>query len=236
MNRRHFLGVSATLPFMRWSRGIDLRIGLKSTANDDDVLAGARMAESEAARAAMLLNANVRLVQSAAEVMPLMILASTDAALADDVRQLAGATVIISATAPPLVCAPNVLHLQPARAQCEQAGGRCELWDGNREKFGAAQLNDRYRAANHAAMTSNAWAGWFAVKLLWESALRTRSDDASEIAAFLLSERAAFDGHKGELLRFAPASRLLQQPLYIMKDGEATEWHAPPSSYAVSPC
>jgi len=80
---------------------------------------------------------------------------------------------------------------------CESRG---DVWHRSLEKFGAAQLNDRYAAAMSQPMTPKAWLGWFAMKILAESAWRARSTDARAIADQLRT--LSFDGHKGIALRF----------------------------------
>jgi hypothetical protein len=77
------------------------------------------------------------------------------------------------------------------------------LWDSTDERFGAAQLNDRYRSRFHEGMDSNAWAGWLAVKVLSEAAFRTGSSKTDAILRYLLSPETKFDGHKGRQLQFA---------------------------------
>ena len=86
-------------------------------------------------------------------------------------------------------------------------------WLPSLSRYGAEQLNDRYRSVTGTPMTSDAWLGWFAVKLLVESALRTRSTEPDTLRAHLADPDARFDGHKGEPLRFDAARRLVQ-PLY----------------------
>lgn len=58
-----------------------------------------------------------------------------------------------------------------------------------------------------------------AVKTLWEAALRTGSTDPAELVRFLKSDGAAFDGHKGEPLRFGAEDHQLHQPLYRVTAG-----------------
>ena len=83
------------------------------------------------------------------------------------------------------------------------------------ERFGAAQLNARYQAANGTAMTDDAWAGWFAVKLLWECATRARNSDAQAIQAYLMSEKSRLRRTQGGAVwKFDPQTHVLQQPVY----------------------
>jgi ABC-type branched-subunit amino acid transport system substrate-binding protein len=89
------------------------------------------------------------------------------------------------------------------------------LWHPALERFGAAQLTDRFRARYGEAMDSDSWAGWMAVKIVWESSLRAanHTDGLRDAIA-----RGAFDGHKGKALRFGPDG-VLQQPLIIVRRG-----------------
>jgi PQQ-dependent catabolism-associated beta-propeller protein len=89
------------------------------------------------------------------------------------------------------------------------------LWHAGLSRYGAPQLNDRFLRSFGAAPGGGEWANWMAVKVLWESALRTGGTDAAAIAVYLRGG-AEFDGHKGEALRFDPESHQLSQPLYLV--------------------
>jgi ABC-type branched-subunit amino acid transport system substrate-binding protein len=90
------------------------------------------------------------------------------------------------------------------------------LWNENLERFGASQVNNRFRAANRIGMDGRAWAGWAAVKIGSEAALRARSTAVERILAYLEQPTSRFDGHKGWQLGFRPADHQLRQPLYIV--------------------
>lgn len=96
------------------------------------------------------------------------------------------------------------------------------LWHPALSRYGAAQLNDRFLRSSAGAPGPGEWAGWMAVKVLWESALRTGGTDAARVAEFLTGE-GEFDGHKGEALRFDPESHQLAQPLYLVGPDGALE-------------
>jgi ABC-type branched-subunit amino acid transport system substrate-binding protein len=89
------------------------------------------------------------------------------------------------------------------------------LWGSSLGRFGASQLNDRYRDRYDLWMDGFAWAGWAAVKIAGEAALRTRSTSPPKLVAYLESPTAQFDGHKGWPLTFRVADHQLRQPLYI---------------------
>ena len=100
-------------------------------------------------------------------------------------------------------------------------GYEAALWMPGLFRYGAEQLNTRYRRRFGEGMTGDAWAAWMAVKILAETALRAQSP--SEIEEALA--RGAFDGHKGAPLVFSPSGQLIQ-PLYIVGPEETVqvEW------------
>lgn len=90
------------------------------------------------------------------------------------------------------------------------------LWSSLLERFGAGQINDRYRDKYSAAMDGAAWAGWAAVKFGAEAALRVHSASPARLLAYLESPTTQFDGHKGWPLTFRFSDHQLRQPLYMV--------------------
>jgi hypothetical protein len=103
-----------------------------------------------------------------------------------------------------------------ARTTADPERDSVALWGPTLERFGASQLNARYRDRYHIGMDGNAWAGWAAVKIAAEAALRTRSTSPARILAYLESPTTQFDGHKGWPLTFRLADHQLRQPLYVV--------------------
>jgi ABC transporter substrate binding protein (PQQ-dependent alcohol dehydrogenase system) len=103
------------------------------------------------------------------------------------------------------------------------------MWHPGLERFGAAQLNDRFRATAGGPMTSPAWAGWMAVKVIWEAFLRSPQKSPPGLSAFFVADTTAFDGHKGMPLSFRRWDHQLRQPLYAVVPGveSVTEVPAP---------
>lgn len=100
---------------------------------------------------------------------------------------------------------------------------RIELWSGTLERFGAAQLNERFRRRTGTRMDSPAWAGWLAMKIALELSMRARSTKGGALARQLADSRTQFDGQKGRPLRFDARTRQLVQPRYRVAgsgDGE----------------
>ena len=90
------------------------------------------------------------------------------------------------------------------------------LWHPSLERFGGEQLNQRYQRRFGEPMDSDAWAGWVAIKIAAESALRARATTPAALARALTDSTAQFDGHKGHPLAFDPVSGELRQPLYVV--------------------
>lgn len=122
-------------------------------------------------------------------------------------------------------CERNLFHIEAsdamyagalaARGEDGEIPASAVLWHPSLERFGAAQLNDRFRARFGAEMDAAAWAGWVAVKVLWEASLRARTPDSAGLGAYLVHYRTEFDGHKGWPLSFRD-NRQLRQPLYLV--------------------
>jgi ABC-type branched-subunit amino acid transport system substrate-binding protein len=103
-------------------------------------------------------------------------------------------------------------HTQPNR----QSTDSVLLWAPRLERFGASQINDRYRDKYHEGMNGSAWAGWAAVKIAADAALRAQSAAPAKLLAYLEAPSTEFDGHKGWPLTFRLADHQLRQPLYIV--------------------
>ena len=129
--------------------------------------------------------------------------------------------------APPDRCAQSAFHLLPLldsaqwaahnqRESWERFAGLV-AWDPALERFGAAQLNERYRKRFGSEMDENAWAGWMSIKILVDAALRKGTKDPCALERFFVSTEAHFDGHKGVPLFFDPRTRELVQPLFARR-------------------
>jgi hypothetical protein len=114
----------------------------------------------------------------------------------------------------------TLFHIQASDAMYADAARQSpgsksvKLWDAGLERYGAAQLNDRFEDFARAPMDSAAWAGWIAVKIAWETFLQA----PTSLSAYMASDKAQFDGHKGAPLSFRSWDRQLRQPLYAVAD------------------
>jgi hypothetical protein len=105
------------------------------------------------------------------------------------------------------------------------AAGRTNaaIWHPALTRFGAAQVNERFREETGHTMSGAAWAGWAAVKIAADAALRARGTDGAALAEHFRSPRTQFDGHKGWPLSFRAWDGQLRQPLYVVGPATAAE-------------
>ncbi len=99
----------------------------------------------------------------------------------------------------------------------ERAGIWPTLWHHKLFRYGAEQLNHRFRDRSNRPLEAWGWASWIAVKILAETVLRAGTVDASELVQFLERDSAQFDGHKGKRLSFRSWDHQLRQPLYLVR-------------------
>lgn len=98
-----------------------------------------------------------------------------------------------------------------------RAGTWPAMWYHERKPFGAGSLSARFQERFGRPMDPLGWAGWLAVKVLWEASLRAGTTEPAGLVAFLEGPRAEFDGHKGVPLGFRPWDHQLRQPLYLLR-------------------
>jgi ABC-type branched-subunit amino acid transport system substrate-binding protein len=188
---------------------------------------GLRLALDEAERAATLLRARALALErfegepargfaAARRSGAAAVLAAFGADALPPAGELAVLAVLPARGAP----AAGVLAVASSESARAPAPGAARVvdWHPRLERYGAAQLNERYLRRFAAGMDEAAWAAWFALKAVHEAALRAGGGDAASLRRALLA--LAFDGHKGVPLRFA-ADGALVQPRYALDAGGA---------------
>ena len=120
-------------------------------------------------------------------------------------------------------CANAEFYLLPEHDSAQSSAGgarspappyaKLTAWSPSLERFGAAQLNERYQKRFGTPMTEQAWAGWMSVKIFVDAVLKKGTTDPCVIERYLLTD-ARFDGHKGVPLFFDPRTHELVQPLF----------------------
>ncbi|MGA7488988.1 MAG: ABC transporter substrate-binding protein [Xanthobacteraceae bacterium] len=91
-------------------------------------------------------------------------------------------------------------------------------WDASHDQWGAVQLQERFvkRFARH--MTARDMQAWSAVRMIGESASRTRSTDAKAMFDFLKGPDFALAAFKGQRLTLRDWNLQLRQPI-LLTDG-----------------
>jgi hypothetical protein len=253
LNRRDFLhrAVLAAVAWrgvspLRWRAPVPLRIGVSDAAAGSPQgaarRAGIELGLDEARHAATLFGGEVVLVPVAPRDIRRGALAAVIGGHEpDDAEELSGNTERAGVIFMNVGCAsdslrsggcrPSLFHVVPSDAMCRDAvaqanaatGAWAAAWDPSLERFGADTLNTRFQSRFGRPMTSDAWCGWFAVKVLWEASLRARTTTAAPMAAYLRRESTQFDGHKGRALSFRGWDGQLRQPVYVLaRDGSGT--------------
>jgi len=120
-------------------------------------------------------------------------------------------------------CDTHVFHVAASEGMYARARNAAhepvEVWSSQLERYGAAQLNDRFFAATGSHMDGPAWCGWFAMKVVWESVLQMKGEGAGGLRDHLVKATTQFDGHKGAPLSFRSSDHQLRQPLYVITNG-----------------
>lgn len=86
-------------------------------------------------------------------------------------------------------------------------------WSGSVEQHGAAQLQNRFKEAAGRTMRPIDYAAWLAVRSVGEAVTRAQSVQASDVRAYLLSEKFNLAGFKGRGLSFRPWNGQMRQPI-----------------------
>jgi ABC transporter substrate binding protein (PQQ-dependent alcohol dehydrogenase system) len=91
-------------------------------------------------------------------------------------------------------------------------------WDGAHDQWGAVQLQDRFIRKFSRRMTARDMQAWTAVRMIGESASRTRSADPKAMLDFLTGPDFALAAFKGQRLTLRDWNLQLRQPI-LLSDG-----------------
>jgi ABC-type branched-subunit amino acid transport system substrate-binding protein len=226
------------------SRHTTLRIGLVTADSENassgaaSIARGVRLGAAESKQTAALFGDNVELYEvdgagggalSSAERLlsarKIQVLISASVADADALSGFAESQHILFMNAASRAqsvrsaCRRHTFHVEATDTMYAKAArdsrDSAALWAPGLERFGASQLNDRYRARYGTGMNGSAWAGWIAVKVVAEATLRTRSTSPAALLGYMEAPTTQFDGHKGWPLTFRGSDHQLRQPLYL---------------------
>lgn len=88
-------------------------------------------------------------------------------------------------------------------------------WHPVHEQWGAAQLQNRFKAHAGRWMDEEDYGAYLAVRSLGEAAIRSASQDMTTIKRYLLGESFALQAYKGVPLSFRPWNGELRQPILL---------------------
>jgi ABC transporter substrate binding protein (PQQ-dependent alcohol dehydrogenase system) len=91
-------------------------------------------------------------------------------------------------------------------------------WDASHDQWGAVQLQERFMKRFARRMTARDMQAWSAVRMIGESASRTRSTDAELMIDFLKGPDFALAAFKGQRLTLRDWNLQLRQPI-LLTDG-----------------
>jgi ABC transporter substrate binding protein (PQQ-dependent alcohol dehydrogenase system) len=91
-------------------------------------------------------------------------------------------------------------------------------WDGSHDQWGAVQLQDRFMKKFSRRMTARDMQAWTAVRMIGESAARTRSADPGTLLNFMRGPEFALAAFKGQPLTLRDWNQQLRQPI-LLADG-----------------
>jgi hypothetical protein len=249
------LSAAAVLPLnvrgQAAKRPVSLRVGLLTGASARaDLGRGFLLGIDEASRAAELLRGTItavpgRSVRTFAEGDCTVVVGgledSARAAAAQHEASRRGLLYLNAAASADSLRSPNCgalgFHVALSDALRRAAGAGAVAWHPRLTRFGAEQLNDRFRHRFASEMSEAAWFGWMAAKVAWEAAVRAGSVRGNDLASALARPGLGFDGHKGRALRFNALDGQLYYPLYTVPDlREVAPPVPPPAAHGRGAC
>lgn len=93
---------------------------------------------------------------------------------------------------------------------------RASAWEATLDAYGAREFNERFAARWGTPMDASAWAAYQAVRIIYDSAIATRSLDGPRLAAHMADPNSVFDVWKGIGVSFRPWDQQLRQSLYLV--------------------
>lgn len=94
-------------------------------------------------------------------------------------------------------------------------GLKPSAWHWTFERYGAPQLNQRFRKIHQSNMSAEEWAGWAAVKAIAGVLKLQENHEFSEIVKGMLSSELSLDLYKGVPGNFRPWNNQLRQPILL---------------------
>ncbi len=88
-------------------------------------------------------------------------------------------------------------------------------WHRTHEQWGAVQIQNRFKEETGRWMEEQDYGAYLAARAIGEATVRTKSSQMKVIKAYLLGEKFALQGYKGNALSFRSWNGQLRQPLLL---------------------
>ena len=88
-------------------------------------------------------------------------------------------------------------------------------WHRTHEQWGAVQIQNRFRKVTGRWMEEQDYAAYLAIRSIGEASVRTKSEKMQVIKDYLLGDKFALQGYKGNPLSFRPWNGQLRQPVLL---------------------
>jgi ABC transporter substrate binding protein (PQQ-dependent alcohol dehydrogenase system) len=149
----------------------------------------------------------------------------TDSGVAQIQRQLPAFTqgapaydVLIAADESEVFASYLPYRTWEARPVAGSAGLVPTSWDASFDQWGAVQMQDRFIKLFSRRMTARDMQAWTAVRMIGESAARTRASEPKAMLDFLTGSEFALAAFKGQRLTLRDWNLQLRQPI-LLSDG-----------------
>src|SRR5699024_669640 len=130
--------------------------------------------------------------------------------------ETSGLTAIPASGYPDPVTQTRTFYAASRNASAHAGSGyRAALFEATIDKYGARELNSRFRNRWGQPMDASAWAGYETVKMLYETAAFSGTLDGPGMVEYLESPQTSFDIHKGIGVSFRPWDHQLRQTVYL---------------------
>jgi len=103
-------------------------------------------------------------------------------------------------------------------------GLEATAWHETYERYGAPQLNQRFRRATGRPMAAEDWAAWAAVRTVVEAVSRAGAGDLAAISGYARSGELSLDLYKGVPGSYRPWNGQLRQPVLLATHNAVIAW------------
>ena len=113
------------------------------------------------------------------------------------------------------MCSSDLYRTWEPRPVAGTQGLTPASWHRTHERWGAAQLQSRFRKMTGRFMTALDYGVWAPIRAIGEAATRSKSTDFDKISAYIKGPDFELAGFKGQKLTFRDWNGQLRQPVLL---------------------